>query len=66
MLYVYMAQNCYLAFLLGQGLAFFGEDRLATLLCSLARFDLANQCQVKFLTSAKFLTYYSLSVILLL
>jgi len=29
--------------LLGQGLAFFGEDRLATLLCSLARFDLANR-----------------------
>jgi len=28
---------------LGQGLAFFGEDRLATLLCSLARFDLANR-----------------------
>jgi len=27
---------------LGQGMAFFGEDRLATLLCSLARFDLAN------------------------
>jgi len=27
----------------GQGLAFFGEDRLATLLCSLARFDLANR-----------------------
>ena len=28
---------------LGQGLAFFGEDRLATLLCGLARFDLANR-----------------------
>jgi len=28
---------------LGQGLAFFGEDRLATLLCSLARFDLPNR-----------------------
>jgi len=28
---------------LGQGLSFFGEDRLATLLCSLARFDLANR-----------------------
>jgi len=42
MFYVYMPQNCYLA-LLGQGLAFFGEDRLATLLHSLARFDLANQ-----------------------
>ena len=37
--------NCYLAFLafLGQGLAFFGENRLATLLCNLARFDLANR-----------------------
>ena len=35
-----------LAFL-GEGLAFCGEDRLATLLCSLARFDLANRgvCQ---------------------
>jgi len=32
----------FLAFL-GQGLAFFGEDRLASLLCSLARFDLANR-----------------------
>ena len=32
----------FLAFL-GQGLDFFGEDRLATLLCSLARFDLANR-----------------------
>jgi len=39
---VYMPQNCHLAFL-GQGLAFFGKDRLATLLCSLARFDLANR-----------------------
>jgi len=39
---VYMPQNCYLA-LLEQGLAFFGEDRLATFLCSLARFDLANR-----------------------
>jgi len=28
---------------LGQGLAFFGEERLATLLCSLARFHLANR-----------------------
>ena len=28
---------------LGQGLAFFGEDRLVTLLCSWARFDLANR-----------------------
>jgi len=35
MFYVYMPQYCYLAF--------FGEDRLATLLCSLARFDLANR-----------------------
>jgi len=42
MFYVYMPENCYLA-LLGQGLAFFGEGRLATLLCSLARFDLANR-----------------------
>jgi len=42
MFHVYMPQNCYLAFL-GQGLAFFGEDRLATLLCSLTRFDLANR-----------------------
>jgi len=42
MFYVYMPQNCYLTFF-GQGLAFFGEDRLATLLCSLARFDLANR-----------------------
>jgi len=41
MFYVYMSQNCYLAFL-GR-LAFFGEDRLATLLCSSARFDLANR-----------------------
>jgi len=32
----------FLAFL-GQGLAFIGEDRLASLLCSLARFDLANR-----------------------
>ena len=32
----------FLAFLV-QSLAFFGEDRLATLLCSLARFDLANR-----------------------
>ena len=32
----------FLAFL-GQGLDFFGEDRLATLLCSLAWFDLANR-----------------------
>jgi len=42
MFHVHMPQNCYL-FFLGQGLAFFGEDRLATLLCSLARFDLANR-----------------------
>ena len=42
MFYVYMPQNFYLDFL-GEGLAFFGEDRLATLLCSLARFDLANR-----------------------
>jgi len=28
---------------LGQALAFFGEDRLANVLCSLARFDLANR-----------------------
>ena len=28
---------------LGPGLSFFGEDRLATLLCSLTRFDLANR-----------------------
>jgi len=28
---------------LGQGMAFFGEDRLATLLCSSERFDLANR-----------------------
>jgi len=35
MFYVYMPQKCYLSF--------FGEDRLATLLCSLARFDLANR-----------------------
>jgi len=32
----------FLAFL-GQGLSFFGEERLATLLCTLARFDLANR-----------------------
>jgi len=32
MFYVYMSQNCYLAFL-GQGLAFLVQ-RLATLLCS--------------------------------
>jgi len=32
----------FLAFL-RQGLAFFGEDRLASLLCSLARFRLANR-----------------------
>jgi len=42
MFYVYMPQNCYLAFM-GQGLAFSGEDKLATLLCNLARFDLANR-----------------------
>jgi len=29
--------------LLGQGLAFFGENRLATLLCSSVRFDLASR-----------------------
>jgi len=40
MIYVYMPHNCYLAFL-GQGLDFL-EDRLATLLCSVARFALAN------------------------
>jgi len=34
MFYAYVPENCYMAFL-GQGLAFFGEDRLATLLCSL-------------------------------
>jgi len=34
MFYVYVPENCYMAFL-EQGLAFFGEDRLATLLCSL-------------------------------
>jgi len=39
---VYISQNWYLTFL-GQGLAFLGEDRLAILLCSLARFDLANR-----------------------
>jgi len=32
-----------LSVFLGQGLTFFGEDRLATLFCSLARFDLANR-----------------------
>jgi len=42
MFYVYMSQNCYLAFL-GQGLALFGEDTLATLVCTLARFDLENR-----------------------
>jgi len=42
MFYVFMLQNYYLS-LLRQGLAFFGEDRLATLLCSLAKFDLANR-----------------------
>jgi len=42
MFYVYMPQNCYLA-CLGHGLAFFGEDRLATLLCSLASFDLEKR-----------------------
>jgi len=36
-----MPQNCYLSFL-GQGTAFSGENRLAILLCSLARLDLAN------------------------
>ena len=41
MFYAFMPQNCYLAFL-RQGLAFFGEDRLATLLRCLGRFDLAN------------------------
>jgi len=35
MFFVYMPQNCCLAF--------FGECRLATLLCCLARFDLANR-----------------------
>jgi len=47
MFYVYSiclktAISIFLA-LLGAGLSFFGEDRLATLLCSLARFDLANR-----------------------
>jgi len=35
MFYVFMPQNCYLAF--------FGKDRLATLLCCFGRFDLANR-----------------------
>jgi len=41
-----MPQNCYLAFS-GQGIVLFDEDRLAALLCSSARFDLANRrmCQ---------------------
>jgi len=45
MFYVHMPQNGYLAFsdFLGQGLAIFGKERLVTLLCSLARFDLANR-----------------------
>jgi len=40
-----MPQNCYLGFsdFIGTRCGFFGEDRLATLLCSLARFDLANR-----------------------
>jgi len=44
MFYVYMPQNCYLFFfwLFWDKVWLFGEDRLATLLCSLARFDLAN------------------------
>jgi len=42
MFYVHMPQNGYLAFL-GQGLALFSEDRLATLLCSSATFDLASR-----------------------
>jgi len=33
----------FFCFFLGQGLDFFDEDRLVTLLCSLARFDLANR-----------------------
>jgi len=33
----------FFCFFLGQGLAFFGENRLASLLCNLARFDLANR-----------------------
>jgi len=32
-----------ICFFLGQGLSFLGEKMLATLLCSLARFDLANR-----------------------
>jgi len=45
MFHLHVPQNCYLAFsgFFGQGLAFFGENRLATLLCSLVRFDLANR-----------------------
>jgi len=35
MFYVFMPQNCYLAF--------FRKDRLATLLCCFGRFDLANR-----------------------
>jgi len=38
MFYVYKPQKCYLFFP-----AFFGEDRLANLLCSSARFDLASR-----------------------
>jgi len=38
----YMPQNCYLA-LLGQGLVFLVKTGWQTLLCSLARFDLANR-----------------------
>jgi len=41
MLHVHVPHNCCLAFL-GQGMGFFGEDRLAALLCSLAGFDLSN------------------------
>jgi len=38
----YMHQNCYLAFLLGQGLAFLVKTGWQPL-CSLARFNLANR-----------------------
>jgi len=46
MFYVYMSQNRCLGFS-GQGLVFFGEDTLATLVCTFARFDVANRgvCQ---------------------
>jgi len=54
-----MPQNCYLAFSV-QGIVFFYQDRLATLLCSSARFDLANpgMCQpVQPHTYARLLTF---------